>query len=269
MAVWQIQLLGGLRATHGNAVIAQFPSRPIAMLLARLALQPQRRHAREELIELLWPDVELDVGRNRLRQVRSTLRRLLEPPDVPPYSVLNADRQTIGLTADAVSCDVREFEQLLRQGAVAQALDCYRGDLLPGFLDEWIEDERARLSALYERALARGGGAVEKERAHQAPPRRDEASATAAEHGPQLSSLPSYVSVFFGRESDKRRGRDALARHRLITLAGLGGFGKTRLAVESARAASNFDTVAFVPLSECSDADLIADCIRSALRMEA
>src|SRR5881628_2789450 len=69
MAVWQIQLLGGLRATHGNSVIAQFPSRPIAMLLALLAMQPQRRHAREELIELLWPDVELDVGRNRLRQV--------------------------------------------------------------------------------------------------------------------------------------------------------------------------------------------------------
>ena len=44
MSVWQIQLLGGLRATHGNSVIAQFPSRPIAMLLARLALEPQRRH---------------------------------------------------------------------------------------------------------------------------------------------------------------------------------------------------------------------------------
>jgi predicted ATPase len=49
----------------------------------------------------------------------------------------------------------------------------------------------------------------------------------------------------------------------------LGGFGKTRLAVESARAATDFDTVAFVALSECNDAALIADCIRSALRMEA
>ena len=270
MAVWQIQLLGGLRATHGNSVIAQFPSRPIAMLLARLALQPQRRHAREELIELLWPNVELDVGRNRLRQVLSTLRRLLEPPDVPPYSVLSADRQTIGLTPDAVGSDVREFEQFLRQGAIAQALDCYRGDLLPGFLDEWIEDERARLSALYERALARGSDAIEKARTHEPHPlRRDAVPATAAERAPQLHSLPSYVSVFFGRENDKRGVLDALAQHRLVTLAGLGGFGKTRLAVESARAATRFNTVAFVALSECSDADLIADCIRSALHMEA
>jgi len=240
------------------------------MLLARLALQPQRRHAREELIELLWPGVDLDVGRNRLRQVLSTLRRLLEPPEVPPYSVLNADRQTIGLTADAVSCDVREFEQFLRQGAISQALDCYRGDLLPGFLDEWVEDERTRLSALYERALARGGVAVEKQRPHEpSPARGDGEPAVAGERAPQSRNLPSYVSVFFDRENDQRLVLDALAQHRLVTLAGLGGFGKTRLALESARAAEGFDAVAFVALSECSDADLIANCIRSALRMEA
>ena len=250
MALWQIQLLGGLRATHGNSVITQFPSRPIAMLLARLALEPQRRHAREELIELLWPNVDLDVGRNRLRQALSTLRRLLEPPGVAPDSVVNADRQTIGLTSDAVSCDVAEFEQLLRRGAIAQALDCYRGDLLPGFLDEWVEDERSRLSALHARAQARDSAAFEKARVHEPPPlRRDAVSARAAERGPDFRALPSYVSVFFGREGDKRRLLDALAQHRLVTLSGLGGFGKTRLAVESARAATHFDTVAFVPLS--------------------
>ena len=210
------------------------------------------------------------MGRNRLRQVLSTLRRLLEPPDVPPWSVLSADRQTVGLNTDAVSCDVREFEQFLRQGAISQALDCYRGDLLPGFFDEWVEDERTRLSALYERALARGSAAVEKARPHETPPSRSEGvPAIAAEHAPQLRSLPSYVSVFFGRESEQRCVLDALAEYRLVTLSGLGGFGKTRLAVESARAAAGFDSVAFIPLGECSDADLIANCIRGVLRMEA
>src|ERR1700756_4728648 len=233
MAVWHIQLLRGLRATRGNAVIAQFPSRPIAMLLALLALQPQRRHSREELIELLWPGVELDVGRNRLRQVLSTLRRLLEPPDVPPNSVLVADRQTVGLNADAVASDAREFEQLLRQGATAQALDCYRGDLLPGFLDEWVEDERLRLSALYERAVARsqqrlsesGGGAGAQSNESRAG-RGEDASEHSAERASASRSLPSYVSVFFDRETDMRHVLDALAEHRLVTLAGLGGFGK-------------------------------------------
>ena len=276
MPLWHIQLLGGLRATRGSAAIAQFPSRPIAMLLALLALQPQRRHSREELIELLWPGVELDVGRNRLRQVLSTLRRLLEPPDVPPDSVLIADRQTVGLNADAVASDVREFEQLLRQGATAQALDCYRGDLLPGFLDEWVEDERIRLSALYERAVARSqqrlgepGGAARAQSNEPRAKRGEEAREHPAQRVGGSRSLPSYVSVFFDRETDMRHVLDALAEYRLVTLAGLGGFGKTRLAVESARAAEGFDPVAFVPLSECSAADLIADSIRSALRMEA
>src|SRR5215470_10114592 len=170
MAIWQVQLLGGVRATRGTAVIAQLPSRPIALLLAVLALQPQRRHSREELVELLWPGVELDVGRNRLRQALATLRRLLEPPDLPPDSVLIADRQTIGLNAEAVSCDACEFEQLLRKGAVAQALECYRGDFMPGFLDEWAEDERARLSALHARALLRGDAAIEKARQEHGAP---------------------------------------------------------------------------------------------------
>ena len=265
--MWQIQLLGGLRATRGNAVLAQFPGRPVAMLLALLALNPQRRHSREEVIEMLWPGVELDVGRNRLRQVLSTLRRLLEPPDVPPESVLIADRQTIGLNADAVSCDASEFEQLLRRGAIAQALECYRGDFLPGFLDEWVEDERTRLSALHARALVRGDAAIEKARA-QEPARGEAQRTTGAERARDSHNLPSYVSVFFDRDDEKRHILDALAEHRLITLAGQGGFGKTRLTVESARAAQGFDPVAFVPLAECNDSALIADCIRGALRME-
>lgn len=270
MAVWHIQVLGGLRATRGNSAIAQFPSRPVAMLLARLAMEPQRRHAREELIELLWPGVELDVGRNRLRQVLSTLRRLLEPPDVAPYSVLSADRQTVSLAADAVSCDACEFEQFLRQRAISQALNCYRGDLLPGFLDEWVEDERSRLSALHARALLRGDAPVEKPQLQEATPSRvGGGPVLAAQRAPQSQNLPSYVSVFFGREADRRRVLDALGQYRLVTLAGLGGFGKTRLAVESARVAASFNTMAFVPLSECSDAALIAEAIRGALRMEA
>ncbi len=271
MAVWHIQLLGGLRGTRGSSVIAQFPSRAIALLLARLAMQPQRRHAREELIELLWPDVELEVGRNRLRQALSTLRRLLEPPDAQPDSVLSADRQTIGLVADAVTCDVAEFEQLLRRGAVARALDCYRGELLPGFLDEWVEDERLRLSALQYRALARGGVAGDDSRAAQATTSALDSVAPSSpgDQAARFRGLPSYVSVFFGREGDKQRVLGAIAQHRLVTLAGLGGFGKTRLAVESAHAAAGFDPVAFVPLSEVGDAVLVLDAIRSALRMEA
>src|SRR5215813_5176319 len=265
MAVWNIQLLGDLRAARGNTVIVQFPSRPVAMLLSRLALQPERRHAREELIDLLWPEVELEVGRNRFRQALSTLRRLLEPPDLLPDSVLIADRQTVRLAPDAVACDAADFERLLRKGAIAEALELYRGELLPGFIDEWVDEERLRLSALRDRALQRTNpvGAIARAELAERP------RATAGPSAIPPRFLPSYMSVFFGRKLDKTRVLEALEAHRLVTLTGLGGFGKTRLAVESARAADGFDAVAFVPLSEVSDPALIGDAIRSALRIEA
>jgi predicted ATPase len=272
-ATWEVRLLGGLRATHGSVELVQFPSRPVAMLLARLALHPERSHSREELIELLWPGVELEVGRNRLRQVLSTLRRLLEPPSVPPGSVLFANRQSVGLHARAVSSDVQEFERHVREKAAAEALQCYRGDLLPGFFDEWVEDERTRLRAVFERVRTR----VEELGDPAQPPAAHEQVLAVAPALPSMRAtaeapirrLPAYVSVFFGRESEQQQVQRLLAAHRLVTLSGFGGAGKTRLAVEVARSAAGFDTVAFVPLAECSEAGQIAEQIRDALRMQA
>ena len=56
-ARWHVGLLGGLCLSDGPQRITRLPSRAITALLARLALAPQRAHAREELIELLWPGV--------------------------------------------------------------------------------------------------------------------------------------------------------------------------------------------------------------------
>ena len=93
-----------------------------------MVLQPRRQHPREELVELLWPGVELDAGRNRLRQTLSTLRALLETPEAP---LLQVDRQQISLLPGAPSADTVEFEAALAAGN-ARAAALYGGELLPG-----------------------------------------------------------------------------------------------------------------------------------------
>ena len=98
------------------------------------------------MIDLLWPDVPLDVGCNRLRQALSTLRSVLEPPD--GAAVLLADRRGVRLVAGSLGCDVPVFNEALRRGDVAAAARVYGGDLLPGHYDEWVLDERRRLAAL-------------------------------------------------------------------------------------------------------------------------
>jgi non-specific serine/threonine protein kinase len=48
------------------------------------------------------------------------------------------------------------------------------------------------------------------------------------------SNLPAELSSFVGRRHELASVRDALAAHRLVTLLGPGGIGKTRLALRAA-----------------------------------
>ena len=228
-------------------------------LLARLGLRPEQDHPRESLIDQLWPDAPLDVGRNRLRQVLSTLRATLEPTGTAP--VLRAERRSVGLVPGTLECDAQRFERLASLGDTpqaqaqtrAQALSLYRGELLPGLYDAWIDDERARLAAVAERLA----GLLASSPRLAAPARRD--------------PLPRYLTRLVGAHTGMAKLRAALAEHRLVNLVGPGGCGKTRLAVELAHSALDtdqagpagpalprFEGVDFVPLAHCrSQADML------------
>lgn len=56
-SLWQIQLFGELRGTYGDRALARFPTRRSAALLAYLAYFRDCSHSRDELIDVLWPDV--------------------------------------------------------------------------------------------------------------------------------------------------------------------------------------------------------------------
>ena len=311
-ALWRVQLLGGLNAQRGDITLTNFSSRSAAALLARLVLFPHRSHAREELIELLWPGVALAVGRNRLRQALFTLRQLLEPPGEVPAPVLVADRLSVRVVPGAFDADVLHFERCVRAGRHAQALGLYAGELLPGFYDDWIDEERQRLAVLHERACAAlpetdididigaGAGAVfGTDDANGTPvsapaPARSPAPAPGAAthpdgagpavpHGAGRNTLPVYLTRFFGRDAEGARLRAEVLGHRLVTLLGPGGGGKTRLAVELAvalREAGNgpasasganpdlaFDFVAFVPLVGCNSGAQVQGALLAALHL--
>src|SRR5688500_6634291 len=98
---WSVRLLGAIEARGPGGVITRWPARAVAALLARLVLGPRRAHPREELVELLWPGVALEVGRNRLRQALSTLKSLLEGGDRHAAPRIVADRATVRLADGA------------------------------------------------------------------------------------------------------------------------------------------------------------------------
>src|SRR5687767_11511892 len=105
-ARWRIELLGKLRAQRGERVISRFYTHKMGALLAHLAYYLPRAHRREALIDLLWPEAAPQAGRNSLSVALSSLRHQLEPPGVPPGTVILADRATVRLNPEAVTTDV-------------------------------------------------------------------------------------------------------------------------------------------------------------------
>jgi len=75
-----------------------------------------------------------------------------------------------------------------------------------------------------------------------------------------ITNLPAPLSSFIGREKEQADVAGLIARHRLITLAGSGGVGKTRLAIKvSEQALANYaDGVWLVELAPIFDPLLVA-----------
>src|SRR6476659_4244006 len=110
-----IELLGHLIVASEGDHITRFRTQKTATLLAYLACHLNRSHPREELIELLWPDVDIESGRTSLRTALASLRRQIEPPGIPENSILVADRLSVRLNSELVRTDVAEFESKLKR----------------------------------------------------------------------------------------------------------------------------------------------------------
>jgi predicted ATPase len=256
---WRVQLFDGPLARQGDVTISRFRSQKIAALFAYLCLFRTRRHTREELADMLWPDETVEVGRANLRTALAILRRQLEPEGVPNGAVLVTEGQTyLRINTDGVIVDVAEFESALTEGDTARAVSLYAGPLLPGISADWAVAERERLDEAFRAAKARStaSGAT----AHAVSPVVENTPSPAP---PPRRRLPATLTRFFGRESELSTIKDLLAGQvRLVTLTGTGGSGKTRLAIEAARQLiEDFTGVFFVPLADVREGGRLADAI--------
>jgi predicted ATPase len=246
-----VTLLGGFAAETGGAPVpdSAWRLRKAKELVKLLALADGHRLHREQAMDALWPDRGPDAAANNLNQAVHAARKALGA------AVIAVQEGLLRLEAEV---DVEAFERAAaaarRDGTAAaceRALALYGGELLPeNRYDDWAEVERERLAGLrdeLERMLGGLGVSTSRRR------------------------LPLEASTFVGRERELAELRALLERTRLLTLAGTGGAGKTRLALELARGREDLhaDGAVLVELDSVGEGADVPGAVAEALDLRA
>jgi len=164
----RIQLLGRFRVSVGSQLIPEtaWRRRKAAALVKLLALAPEHRLHREEVLELLWPELSPDAAQNNLHRTLHVVRRALEP-DLSPgrqsghlqlqrdVLVLSPGRE-LEVDADAFIRAAEAANRTQDPARLEAAITLYRGDLLPeDQYEDWAALRREELRRVYHELLRR------------------------------------------------------------------------------------------------------------------
>lgn len=159
-----IRLLGDFTVSVDAQPVSKqhWRHRKAATLIKRLALAERHRLHREQVLDLLWPELDSPAASNNLHYTLYVARRILDPDRAQSSSLLRLQTDLLTLAPpDLIWVDVDAFEAAAltahRNGdatAYRSALAAYGGELLPeDRYEDWAEERREPLRRLYHDLL--------------------------------------------------------------------------------------------------------------------
>ncbi|MFI5280883.1 MAG: BTAD domain-containing putative transcriptional regulator [Gemmatimonadales bacterium] len=144
----RLVLLGLIELSGAPGADELLAQSKLVALLAYLALgTPSGYVRRDRILAVLWPELESGHARSALRKALHELRHL-----VGEHVIETRGDEDVALAPAALWCDAVAFGAAEADARLADALDCYRGELMPGFhmsgcleYDQWLEQQRASL----------------------------------------------------------------------------------------------------------------------------
>src|SRR5829696_6984575 len=171
----RIWLLGGFGVSIGSRSIQKgsWRLRNAAALVKLLSLAPGHRMHREQVMDLLWPDLGKKAASNNLRQTLHAARGTLDPTAASRY-LASEDEALVLCPGDSPWVDIEVFEEATLTArrsrdpaAYRAAIDLYAGDLLPeDRYEAWAEGRREELRQLYLALLIELAGLYEERDEH-------------------------------------------------------------------------------------------------------
>jgi TolB-like protein/DNA-binding SARP family transcriptional activator len=127
-----------------QSVLAQ-PKR-LALLSYLAVATPRGPHRRDALTGIFWPELDQAHARAALRKSLHYLRRSLGS------GVIKVEgNEDVQLDALELRCDAAAFDEAVKSEELQEAMNLYRGELLPGFhisgapgFERWLDGERVR-----------------------------------------------------------------------------------------------------------------------------
>lgn len=270
MLTLKLTYLGVFQIEVNGQPITNFRTEKTAALLAYLLLEARSPLPRHHFTELLWSGYEKKAAQTSLRVALAHLRQILAPaePIKATYKHIHFDDTDVSIWSDVgvlIEAVNAQREQVAEQ-QLTEGLSLCRGEFLEGWelldsvpFQEWLQQRRT-----YYTTLA-------TDLRHRLAPFLTKMSR------PQRHNLPRRVTPLFGHRASLAQLRTLLfdPQHRLITLIGEGGIGKTRLALAAAwslieATASGqpqpfADGLWFVPLNDLAPTVDLPDRLASAI----
>ncbi len=164
MARLRVQLLGGFQVERDGVALTAFHSQKAQSLLAYLLVYRDRAHPRSVLATLFWGESDEARAQANLRNALYSLRHMLEGPKGRFGQYILTEGGAVRFhPKSSYALDVAEFEETIesalhtageeRATLLTKAIALYKGDLLPGFYDDWVVIEQEHLRELYLQAL--------------------------------------------------------------------------------------------------------------------
>ena len=166
IAPLRVELLGGFRVERADGALPQsaWQQRRAAKTLTKLlAIHPRHALHREQILDILWRDVDVASALNSFGKALHAARHALEP-DLRPrqgsgYLRLRDDMLTLDTAHVVIDADY--FERLAESALQLRtvrtyeiALAAYTGELLPeDRYEDWSAERRSLVSELHIRLL--------------------------------------------------------------------------------------------------------------------
>ena len=148
-------VFGGLLiATEGGPLTGRAVQRRRLALIALLASARHRGMSRDKLIALLWPGSDAETGRHYLSDSVYRINAAMGG------DVILAAGDDLRLDVQRLPTDLADFDDSVAGGDHERAVSLYGGPFLDGFFlsdapefDRWMDDQRARLAAVFAKEL--------------------------------------------------------------------------------------------------------------------